>query len=60
VNREASSSAFADELMTPAPRATTDDIISAPIWRRILFPPAMGVYPFQLDDGYPISAGFAH
>jgi hypothetical protein len=32
--------------MTLTPRATTDDIISVPTWRLILFPPAMSVYPF--------------
>lgn len=46
--------------MTLTPRATTDDNISAPTWRLILFPAAMSVYPFELDDSYPINAGFAH
>jgi hypothetical protein len=26
----------------------------------MLFPAAMSVYPFELDNSYPISAGFAH
>jgi hypothetical protein len=47
VNREASSSAFAAELMKFTPKAATDDIISAPTWRLILFP-AMSIYPFKL------------
>jgi hypothetical protein len=46
--------------MTLTPRATTDNIISAPTRRLILFPAAMSVYPFEPDDSYPISAGFAH
>jgi hypothetical protein len=48
VNREASSSAFAAELMKFTPKAATDDIISAPTWRLILFPAAMSIYPFKL------------
>jgi hypothetical protein len=30
------------------PRANTDDTISAPTWRLILFPAAMNIYPFEL------------
>jgi hypothetical protein len=56
VNREVSSSAFAVELTTLTPRATTDDNISAPTWCFILFPAAMSVYPFEPDDSYPNSA----
>jgi hypothetical protein len=48
VNREASSSAFAGELMTLAPRAETENIISAPTWRLIL--PAAIICPFKLDE----------
>jgi hypothetical protein len=35
--------------MTLTPRATTDDNISAPIRRLILFPAAMSVYPFDSE-----------
>jgi hypothetical protein len=48
VNREASSSAFAVELTTITPSATTDDIISAPTWRFIFFSAAMGYLSFRV------------
>jgi hypothetical protein len=43
--------------MTLTPRSATDDKISAPTWRPLLFAAAISVYPFELDDSYPISAG---
>jgi hypothetical protein len=58
VNREASSSAFALELMTLTPRATADHNISAATWRLALLTAAMSIYPFA-DDRNLITVGFA-
>jgi hypothetical protein len=58
VNREASSSAFAVELMTFTPRVTADNIINTPTWSFMFFSAPIGVYPFELDYRYSIRADF--